>query len=159
MSTESLASEQQVSAVVITPDGKLTYTTYRVNPDSHTVSVIDADNRVIRYINVGRCPSAVAITPNGKKVFVINKDSHTVTVIAIDNCLVIATIKVGKRPWGVAVTRDGTKVCVAGLSMIDDIPIISVIDVENYLVIYTIPVGSCGYSPQWHKGMCSRFGH
>ena len=49
----------------------------------NTVSVIDtATNTVTATVNVGRSPAGVAVTPDGRKVYVANRlDAGTVSVI------------------------------------------------------------------------------
>ena len=60
---------------------------------------------------VGESPYGVAVTPDGKNVYVTNEDSNTVSVINTKTNKVKATIPV-KSPEGVAVTPDGKNVYV-----------------------------------------------
>jgi YVTN family beta-propeller protein len=115
---------------------------------SHTFYVIDtADHVVIATIDAGKKnPSGVAITPDGKKVYVTNWGSDTavsdnVSVIDTANRGVIATIHVGKKPSGVAITSDGTKVYVTNCGS----DTVSVIAIVNNAVIATIPVERSPY--------------
>ena len=63
------------------PDGKYVYVTHLV-PDPGSVSVIDtATNTVVAAISVEGVPAAVAVTPDGKHVYVANGGSNTVSVI------------------------------------------------------------------------------
>jgi YVTN family beta-propeller protein len=61
---------------------------------------------------VGTDPSGVAVTPDGKRVYVANRESGTVSVIHTATNTVAKTIPVGIFPNSVAVTPDGTKVYV-----------------------------------------------
>jgi len=85
-----------------------------------TVSVIDtATHAVTGTITVGKFfPGGVAVTPDGRKVYVANRFSSPGTVSVIDTATntVTATITVGNSPRGVAVTPDGSKVYVANLA-------------------------------------------
>ena len=84
--------------------------------DARTVSVIDTrTNRLVGSpIAVGERVVGVAVTPDGKKVYVTNAASNTVSVIAAaSNSVIGAPIPVGDSPWGVAVTPDGKRVYVA----------------------------------------------
>jgi YVTN family beta-propeller protein len=71
---------------------------------SFTVSVIDvATNAVIATIPVGAQPYCVAITPNGKHVYVANVVSNAVSVIDTMTHTVVATVPVGNGPSGVGI--------------------------------------------------------
>ena len=64
-----------------------------------TVQVINTKtNTVIDSIPVGNSAFSVAVTPNGKKVYVTNQDSNTISVIALSTLKVGRPIKVGKGP-------------------------------------------------------------
>jgi YVTN family beta-propeller protein len=69
------------------------------------VSIIDtATNMVTANILVGSFPTGVAVTPDGRKVYVANQSSANVSVIAAKTNTLTATIAVGSEPTGVAVT-------------------------------------------------------
>ena len=103
------------------------------------VSVIDtATNTVVTDIKVGESPYGIAVTPDGKKVYVANEDSNTISVINTKTNKVIATVPVGEKPNGVAVNPTGKKVYVANWN--DDT--VSVIDTTTNKVITNVTVGS-----------------
>ena len=79
----------------------------------------------------------LAVTPNGKSVYVANTGDNTVSVIDTALNLAMATVPVGHYPQGVAVTRDGSRVYVANTN--DNT--MSVIDTATNLVVATVPVG------------------
>ena len=97
--------------MAITPDGKHAYVadnstglTATGAPGGNTVSVIDtATGAVSDTITVGNDPVGVAITPDGKHVYVANCVDNTVTVIDTATGAVSATIAVGTSPIGVAI--------------------------------------------------------
>ena len=63
------------------------------------VSVIDtATNTVKSTVNVGNWPYGVAVTPDGKKVYVTNDHDNTVSVIDTATNKVTATVPVGEHP-------------------------------------------------------------
>jgi YVTN family beta-propeller protein len=77
-----------------------------------TLSVIDtASNTVVGTpIPVGNAPyaGAVAVTPDGKHVYVVNTNTNTVSVIDTASNMVVGTpIPVGNAPAAVAVAPDG----------------------------------------------------
>ena len=66
--------------------------------------VIDtASNKVVNTIAVGKRPWNMALTPDGKKLYVANGRSNSVTVIDTMAGRAISEITVGELPWGVAI--------------------------------------------------------
>ena len=91
-------------------------------PSSGTVSVLDAANaRVLRHIDVGLHPSALAVSPDGRRLFVANANSDSVSVIDTGADRVTATLNVrlfrsaplGSSPNALVVSRDGKTLFVA----------------------------------------------
>ena len=91
-------------------------------PSTGTVSVIDAGAKtVIREIDVGLHPSAMALDPDGNRLFVANANSDTVSVIDTAEDRVIASIDVrpgvkapiGSSPNALSVSPDGRTLYVA----------------------------------------------
>lgn len=113
-----------------------------VNPDVNTVTLFDigADrNLPLGEIPVGTEPNGVAITPDGKKMYVANTVDGTVSVLAIDvtqqpAASVTATLEVGTEPYGVALTPNGTKAYVTNSRSNS----VSVIDTATDTVVTTI---------------------
>ena len=87
----------------------------------------------------GESPIAVAVTPDGTKVYVANAGSNNVSVINTATNTVVKTVSVGNAPIGVAITPDGTKVYVANSGSNN----VSVIHRPGNTVVATIPVGNC----------------
>ena len=71
------------------------------------VRVIDLETyKVIKEISVGLKPAGIAVTKNGKRIFVSNPESKEISVI---NGLTLENIKnipLGKGPLGIALTKD-----------------------------------------------------
>ena len=79
-------------------------TVFVSNGGAASVSVIDAASlAVTATIEVGQRPWNMALTPDGKKLYVACGRSGTVSVIDVDRAARIADIAVGKLPWGVAI--------------------------------------------------------
>ena len=132
-------------AVAISPDGARVYVTNSNYGDTGTVSVIDtARNKVVSTINVGYkyYPCGIAVTHDGKKLFVADRDINGVSIVDTATNTVIATIPAGIRPLGVAISPNGKKAYVANRYSND----ISVIDTGTNTVISTVKVGlgPCG---------------
>jgi YVTN family beta-propeller protein len=119
--------------VAVAPDG----TAYVTNGTG--VSVIDTKFNVNKtiFISLGGYPYKMAVTPNGKWLYVANMGSANVSVIDTATQKRSAVIPVGEGPNAVAITPDGTKVYVA--NYLDYT--VSVIATANNAVIATIRVG------------------
>ena len=89
-------------------------------------------------MGVGSNPIAVAVSPDGTKVYVTNYESNNVSVIDTATNTVISTVDVGARPGGIAVSPDGTKVYVTNEFSSN----VSVIDTATNAVIATVDVGN-----------------
>ena len=63
-----------------------------------------ATNTALKAIKVGRQPVVIAITPDGKSVYVANRDSGTVTPIRTSTKTALTAIKVGFNPDAIAIT-------------------------------------------------------
>lgn len=71
------------SPIALSPDNRLLWS---VNPDLNTVTVVRTDTQaVVAKIKVGKEPKSIAISPNGKYVYVANAASNSVSVIKISN--------------------------------------------------------------------------
>ena len=75
--------------------------------------ITTATGAVSAPITVGKSPTGVAITPDGKHAYVANPGDGTVSVITTATGAVSAPITVGNRPYAVAITPDGKRVYVA----------------------------------------------
>jgi YVTN family beta-propeller protein len=112
---------------------------YVVNESDGTVSVMDTTtNKVVATVTVGGSPTGVAVTPDGKHVYVAN--NANVLVIDTSNNTVVGTpITVGNGPVAVAVTpKNGQYVYVANSNLSNTV---SVIDTATNTVVDTINVG------------------
>jgi YVTN family beta-propeller protein len=78
-----------------------------------TVSVITtASGAVSAPITVGPAPHGAAITPDGKRVYVVNSGDGTVSAITTATGAVSAPITVGGNPSDVRITPDGKRALV-----------------------------------------------
>jgi YVTN family beta-propeller protein len=114
---------------------------YVSNSAQGTVSVINNCAQVIATIPVGNHPNGLAVTPDGKKVYV--GDNQGVSVIDTATNMVATTIGLpdGQTASGVAVSPDGSTVYAAGLSAAN-IGIVSIIITATDMVATTIEVGN-----------------
>jgi autotransporter-associated beta strand protein/YVTN family beta-propeller protein len=79
------------------------------NPASNKVFVIDTTTNTIvgSPISTGLMPIGVAVTPDGRYVYIANNGSNTVSVIDAVTDRVVGSVSVPAGPIGVAVTPDG----------------------------------------------------
>jgi YVTN family beta-propeller protein len=102
------------NAMAIAPDGKA-YAT-EIGAQDQNVAVIDtANNTVVARVQAGVGPWAIAVTPDGKKVWVSNQgplggdppNDSTISVIDTGTNQVMATFHVSFQPNKVFFTPDG----------------------------------------------------
>jgi YVTN family beta-propeller protein len=116
---------------------------YVVNAGS-SVSVIDiGTNTVVATVPVGNAPSGVAVTPDGKHVYVTSDGFNNVSVIDTASDTVVATVTPVDEPFGVAITPDGQHAYVANFNSNS----VAVIDTATNTVVATVPVGSGPWEP------------
>jgi YVTN family beta-propeller protein len=101
--------------------------------------VIDTtSNKVIATIPVGNDPSQIAVSPNGRRVYVSNNSNQSVSVIDTGLEGVIATVPVGSIPEGLAIDPSGARLYVANSGPNS----VSVVDTATNAVTKTIDVGT-----------------
>ena len=112
---------------------------YITNQQSNNVSVINlATNTVITNIPVGKAPTGVTISPNGKYAYITNQNDNTVSVISTATNTVVSTFAVHNfSPTGIAISLDGSKAYVAD----DNSNLLSVTDLSTGNLITTVGVG------------------
>lgn len=179
----TIATGGYPAGIAISPDGTRAYvanlttssvTVIDVDPNSATYNqVVDTNTTVtgVQNIQVGNSPVGVAITPDGKRLYVTNAGSNSVSVIdiapgspnrykAIDTDGVaangITNIPVGNSPKEIAISPDGTRAYVANagsstVTVIDIDPTSAnynkVIDADSSTpAVDAIPVGSGPYA-------------
>ncbi len=117
------------------PDGRYLY--IASGNDSNTVLLVDTTTHTVtQQIAVASNPTAVAISPDGSRVYATNYNDNTVSVIDTSTNSVVTTIPVGTRPVSVAVSPDGSTVYVAN----EDDNTVSVIDAGTATVTQNIIV-------------------
>lgn len=86
-------------------------TVYSVNPDSGTVSAIDAQAMTKRWeVSVGKEPRTVAVGPDGRVWVTVQDDDKVVALNAADGSLsATMALDYGSGPYGVVFTPDRSK--------------------------------------------------
>lgn len=109
---------------------------YTANFDDHTVTALEPGGSA-RTIPVGRGPSGLAVSPDGRRLYVANFHDGTLSVISTRRGRAVRTIAVGGSAHGVAASPDGTSVVVAD-TFLDDIVIL---DADSLAVRARTPGG------------------
>ena len=169
-------------AISFSPDGEVAYLAQPANDsDIETpgqVAVMDTSTFTVTHtIPVGAGPADLAVTPNGRFVYVTNhfsaipiQGNPVSTVSVIDTAIdaVVATISLADvtEPLGIAITPDGTRAYVAelegGVAVIDTATNTVVTGVEigdgpNFVAVAEVPTapearsteaGGCSIAPQ-----------
>jgi len=111
---------------------------YITQPDANRVWVVDVGSvRTLGSFSAGQEPWAVAVTPDGKKVFVADMNSDSVGVYDAASHKRLADVGVGRLPCSIAVTPDGSEVWVGN----DMTGTISVINTATDRLTFTISGG------------------
>ncbi|WP_295824469.1 YncE family protein [uncultured Microbacterium sp.] len=85
---------------------------YVTNSGDDTVSAIDSRtisqaSPTVTTIDVGKKPGGIAVSAQGKSVYIANAGSNTVSVIDAASNTVVKTLPTGRTPSGIAVSPDG----------------------------------------------------
>jgi YVTN family beta-propeller protein len=112
------------------------------------IGVVDVKTgKLLRVIPGGSDPEQVAVSQDGKWLFVANEDVAQTSVIEVSDGKVVATVPVGAEPEGVDMRPDGKVVYVTSEEDGD----VAVIDAVNPKLITRIKVGprprSTGFLP------------
>lgn len=145
------------SGMVITPDGKKAYVNNYGCPEgvgsgnSTTIRVVDLlTNQIVGDpITVGLAPASLAITPNGKYVYVINyvdgnPDTGTISIIDTSVDLVVGTIPGFFGPFAITITPNGKYAVVTNFGSNNFSPIgttVSIVRLKDNKLIKNIEVG------------------
>ena len=116
--TKAFDSDDGHPALAIMPDDSKVYVAnVRPFPQPGVVSVIDTtSNTLVKEIDVGTNPRALAVTPNGLKLYVLNQGANSVSVVSTATDTVTATIPVALSPSTLVIAPDGSEVFFANVS-------------------------------------------
>jgi YVTN family beta-propeller protein len=126
---------------------------YVGNFKDNTVSVIDTDaGKVVATVPVAAGPHGMAITQDGRAVYVSGDGSSSLDVIDTATDKVVKTINVGKAPNGIALTPDNKLLLVTvygenRLAVIDTVTqtVVATIAVPNPHTVAISPDGKLAY--------------
>ena len=110
---------------------------YVGNFKDSTVSVVDTGaGAVLKTVSVAAGPHGMAVSPDGRWVFVTGEGSSSMSVIDTASDTVARTIEVGASPHGVAMLPDGKTILVGvyGADRVD------FVDTASGAIVATVPV-------------------
>jgi len=144
----TLALPAEPTALALAPDGQRLYVT--CGAVKSTVAVVDtAQGRIVDSIPAGHTAHGVAVSPDGKRLYVCNRFNNDVAVIEIAGHKQIARVPVTREPYAAVVTPDGKSVLVVNhlpLDRADSYDVaanISLIDTaSNQVTTIRLPNGS-----------------
>ncbi|HJY85792.1 MAG TPA: beta-propeller fold lactonase family protein [Candidatus Acidoferrales bacterium] len=130
-------TNQQTSHMVVpTPDEKKLYLT---NIGSGSVSVINRSTDAVATIPTGAGAEGIAISPDGRQVWVANRAANTLSVMDTASDKVVASLESGGRmPIRVKFTLDGKQVWVSNARS----NAVAVFDASSRHLLATIAVGA-----------------
>jgi YVTN family beta-propeller protein len=109
--TKTAQSPTSSSPIAVEPaNGRV----WSVNPDNDSVSVIDANNVLIKEITVGQSPRTVTVAADGR-IWVANKQSATISIINPTSLTVVQTLVLPRasQPHGLIFSPNGNSAYVA----------------------------------------------
>ena len=101
-----------------------------------------AASTLIGTVGVGSFPTAVAVSPDDRRVYVVNSNANSVSVLDARTRGPLTAITVGPRPYGIALSPDGRRAYAVNAA--DNS--VSVIDTDACAVTATIGVGENPYA-------------
>jgi YVTN family beta-propeller protein len=131
--------------VTFTPDGRFAYVSVydEVRGSGNAIVKIDTATRaVVATIPADKFPYAIAVSPNGQKLFVPNHDVNLVTVVDTKTNAIIQKIPVKPNPHSVAFSVDGRRAYVANHAS----NVVTVLDAKNGAILAEVPVGRSPHS-------------
>jgi YVTN family beta-propeller protein len=107
---QRIPTSQEVSHMVVaTPDGSRAFV---ANIGSGSVTVVQG-RKAIKQIPTGKGAEGIAITPDGREVWVTNREADTVSVIDVSSLEVAATLPAAQFPIRVKITPGGKRALVS----------------------------------------------
>jgi YVTN family beta-propeller protein len=106
---------------------------------SDGIGVIDVrSGKLLKTLAAGSDPEQLAVSTDGRRLFVANEDAGEVSVVDVASASVIRRIAVGGEPEGVDLSPDGRWVYVTS----EEDNQVAVIDTESLALAATLPVGA-----------------
>src|ERR671918_962294 len=96
------------------------------NEKGNSISIVDGDTlEVIETVPVGNRPRGIALSPDGKHLYICASDDDTIEVMDTATRKILGTLPSGPDPELMVVSPDGTKIYVAN----EDDNLVSVVNI------------------------------
>jgi YVTN family beta-propeller protein len=131
--------------VIFTPDGRHAYASVydEIRNTGNAVVEIDTASRAVTAtIPAEKFPYAIAVSPNGRQLYVPNHDVNLVTVVDTTTNAVVQKIAVKPNPHAAAFSGDGRRAYVANHAS----NVVTVLDTKSGDILSEIPVGKSPHS-------------
>jgi YVTN family beta-propeller protein len=131
--------------VAFTPDGRYAYVSVydQIRETGNVVVVVDTATRsIIASVPAKKFPYALAVTPDGRQLFIPNHDFPALTVVDTSTNTVTRQIPVKPSPHSVAFSGDASRAYVANHFS----NLVTVLDTGNGAVLAEIPTGRSPHS-------------
>jgi YVTN family beta-propeller protein len=131
--------------VAFTPDGRYAYVSVydEIRNTGNAVVVVDTSTRaVVASIPAEKFPYALAVSPDGRQVYVPNHDVNLISVVDTATNTVVRKIAVKPNPHAVAYSVDGRRAYVANHVS----NVVTVLDTSNSAILAEIRVGHSPHS-------------
>ncbi|MDT7557511.1 MAG: molecular chaperone DnaK [Pseudonocardiales bacterium] len=131
--------------VAFTPDGRFAYVSVydEIRNTGNAVVVVDTATRaVVASIPAEKFPYAIAVSPDGRQVYIPTHDVNLVSVVNTATNTVVQKIAVKPNPHSVAYSVNGRRAYVANHAS----NVVTVLDTKNGAVLTEIPVGRSPHS-------------
>jgi YVTN family beta-propeller protein len=145
MATNAVVGSIPISAgppqyVAFTPDGKTAYVSVydELHNTGNAILVLDTASRTVTAsIPAEKFPYAIAVSPDGRQLYVPNHDVNLVSVVNTATNTVVQKIAVKPNPHCVAYSINGRRAYIANHAS----NIVTVLDTKNGAILNEIPVG------------------
>ena len=131
--------------VAFTPDGAHAYVSVHdeIRNTGNAVVMLDTATRaVVATIPAEKFPFALAVSPDGRQLYVPNHDVNLVSVVDTATNAVVQKIAVKPNPHSVAYSVDGRRAYIANHAS----NLVTVLDTKNGVILTEIPVGKSPHS-------------
>lgn len=131
--------------IAFTPDGQHAYVSVydEIRGSGNAVIEVDTATRtVVATIPAEKFPYAIAVSPDGRQLYVPNHDANLISVVDTASNAVIQKIAVKPNPHAVAYSGDGRRAYVANHGS----NLVTVLDTKNGAILAEIPVGRSPHS-------------
>ncbi len=130
--------------LAVSPDGKRVYVAVswwrdgkRAASGKERIVALDAKTlKTVRSYEAGTDPECVAVSPNGKRLYLSNEDAGTASIVDVASGKHVTTLVVGTEPEGVTASPDGKRVYVTA----ETSNVITVIDAKKEVTAANILV-------------------